>query len=727
MSDQHATPYPAKQRAPQHLVDIIHSPLAAWLILLVSIIITVAAWHISNNYAEKSAQERFAFRVNEAQAAINNRMQEYEQMLRGAAGLLIASDNVTRTAWRNYVSNLQIDKFWPGVQGVGYSVWVPPPQRTKLIKKIRAEGFNEFTIKPAGEREIYTSIIYLEPFSGRNLRAFGFDMYTEATRRAAMQRAIDTGEAAVSGRVTLVQETQKDTQAGFLMYLPLYRQPVTTTEERRAAIQGFVYSPFRIRDLMQGILGGELRDLDFEIYDGAPAMPEKLLYAGNQRADQNPAPRQALLSKSMNLVLGGNLWTINYSSTPTFTTHMEVSQPMVIAVGGVVVDLLLFYIVLSLANLRNRAVQLAEEMVEKLGEQQMHFKSISDTANDGIVSADKNGNINYFNKAAQHIFGYTADEILGRPISDLMPERYRAPHTSGFKRFIGNGLSANAGTPIELYGLRKSGDEFPLELSLSHWHANGRHHTNAVIRDISERKKVERMKSEFISTVSHELRTPLTAIRGALALIGYNSGDAPAKFDQGEMLALAQSNIERLSRLIDDLLDVEKMESSQLRLHVQALALTTLLETAVHNCRPAADAAGVAVNLGPIENVRILADTDRFQQIMSNLLSNAIKFSPYGSRITITTRSVIQGITISVADQGSGIPDAFRERIFQKFAQADASDSRARGGTGLGLSICKMLVERLDGALSYDSVPGQGQGSIFHVTLPVAKQAKIAV
>ncbi|MDH4273513.1 MAG: PAS domain-containing sensor histidine kinase, partial [Gammaproteobacteria bacterium] len=380
-------------------------------------------------------------------------------------------------------------------------------------------------------------------------------------------------------------------------------------------------------------------------------------------------------------------------------------------------------IVISLSRLRKRALLLAEEMVEKFSEQQLHFKAISDTANDGIVSADQAGNVSYFNKAAERIFGYTPNEILGRPITELMPSQYRDKHQRGFHQFTQHGQSKLTGTTLELQGQRKDGEVFPLELSLSHWTSSGAHHVNAVMRDISERKKIEKMKSEFISTVSHELRTPLTAIRGALALMGH--GNKSGNFNTDEMLPLAQNNIERLSRLIDDLLDVEKLEASQLRLNLHAQPLCELLNGAVGHHRPAAETAGVTISMAGCEDAQVLADTDRLHQIMANLLSNAIKFSPRGTHIEIRTQLLDTHVKISVADQGSGIPDAFRERIFQKFAQADSSDSRAKGGTGLGLSICKMLVERHGGEIGYTTNPGHG--TTFYFTLRRATPTEKAV
>ncbi|MDP1703778.1 MAG: CHASE domain-containing protein, partial [Sulfurimicrobium sp.] len=204
--------------------------------------------------------------------AVQVRMHAYEQVLRGGIGLFNASEHVSRQTWHDYVSSLNINENFPGIQGIGFSQYILPDELQRHIERIRSEGFPEYTVKPAGKRPEYTSIIYLEPFDARNQRAFGFDMLSEATRHAAMARARDTGHTAVSGKVILKQETSKDIQSGFLMYLPLYRKGVNldSVEQRQNALLGYVYSPFRMTNLMRGILGQEEKsfDIDLEIYDG---------------------------------------------------------------------------------------------------------------------------------------------------------------------------------------------------------------------------------------------------------------------------------------------------------------------------------------------------------------------------------------------------------------------------------------------------------------------------
>jgi len=237
-----------------------------------------------------------------------------------------------------------------------------------------------------------------------------------------------------------------------------------------------------------------------------------------------------------------------------------------------------------------------------------------------------------------------------------------------------------------------------------------------VVRDITSRKASERMKDEFISTVSHELRTPLTAIKGSLGLLA-GGATGSLQVDQLEMIQLAHRNVERLARLVNDLLDLQKMDSGRLSFDFRVHELGALAHLAVQAMAPfAADRSVLLRFEASSDRLPARVDADRFQQILANLLSNAIKFSPEGGAVSLTLTRKTPWARVEVRDQGPGIPETFRPRVFEKFAQADTGTMRAQGGTGLGLSIVKTLAEHMGGQVGFQSEQGC---TVFFVELPL--------
>jgi signal transduction histidine kinase len=244
--------------------------------------------------------------------------------------------------------------------------------------------------------------------------------------------------------------------------------------------------------------------------------------------------------------------------------------------------------------------------------------------------------------------------------------------------------------------------------------------------DISELKATERMKEEFVGTVSHELRTPLTSIRGALGLLmGGVAGTLPAPAHK--MVRIAHDNCQRLVRLINDLLDFQKIEAGKMTFREQPLDLVALVDAAVGENRPYAQTKGVRLAAEvQLPEAWVVGDTDRLLQVMANLLSNAVNFSPERETVTVSVARRGGRLRVAVTDRGPGVPEAFRPQLFEQFAQADASDARQRGGTGLGLRICKLIVERLGGEIGFESEPGRP--TTFYFDLPeVARESRVEV
>lgn len=267
---------------------------------------------------------------------------------------------------------------------------------------------------------------------------------------------------------------------------------------------------------------------------------------------------------------------------------------------------------------------------------------------------------------------------------------------------------------------RAGGGSFTTQIGLSEWREGDRPYYTIVLRDVSEQRQIERMKDEFLATVSHELRTPLTSVLGAIGLLaGGAAGALPPK--ALPLAEMARRNGERLGRLIDDILDLTKLEGDRLVLQMRPLALPPLLDEALAANQGYAHRARVRLLLQPWSDTPLPAvrlDADRFLQVMANLLSNAIKHSPVEGTVRVSVQPRGDGVSVTVRDQGPGIDPRFRARLFEKFSQADGSDRRAVGGTGLGLYITRMLVERMGGRIRVDEVAGEGAS--FTVEFPSA-------
>ncbi|HVD05000.1 MAG TPA: response regulator [Gemmatimonadaceae bacterium] len=338
-----------------------------------------------------------------------------------------------------------------------------------------------------------------------------------------------------------------------------------------------------------------------------------------------------------------------------------------------------------------RAAQRSAEEAEE------RFRRLSDAAKEGIAISEK-GIVVEVNRAFCALFGYDEHEVIGRSATDFI----NLGHVEAARRAI----NANEEGTYETVGLRKDGTTFDVEVSAKQLPGHAGVRRVAAIRDISDRKAVDRLKNEFVSTVSHELRTPLTSIRGSLGLIeGGVAGDVPERVR--ELVRIARTNADRLIRLINDILDLEKMEAGKLELRQTQVDPQTLVDVTLAEMRGMADSLNIRLERIVTGPASLTADADRLQQVLTNLLSNAIKFSPSGATVYVRALEVRPGVArIEVEDAGPGIAANLVDRLFRKFEQLDGSDGRARGGTGLGLAISRSIVEQHGGRMGVHSEPG---------------------
>ena len=370
----------------------------------------------------------------------------------------------------------------------------------------------------------------------------------------------------------------------------------------------------------------------------------------------------------------------------------------------------------ELLRVRTRQRDNAEMTVAARSLADEMFRLAVEACPNGMLMYDASGKIVMANSEIEKQFGYARDELIGQPVAILVPERYRLQHTLHQLQFMLKPETRRMDAALERFGRRKDGTEFPVEIGLNPIHAGEELMVLGVFVDVSERRRTERLKDEFVATVSHELRTPLTSIAGSLGLlVGQWSKDMPDS--AARLLTIAHANSQRLARLVNDILDIEKIESGHLVFNLRRVEVRSLVAQVIEDNRGYADHYGVRVELDASEDVDANVDFERLAQAIANLLSNAIKFSRTGGVVGVAVDNHGDTLRIAVRDQGPGIPDEFKSHIFEKFAQADATDARQKGGTGLGLCIVKEIVERLGGKVGFDDAPGGG--AIFYVDLPV--------
>lgn len=337
----------------------------------------------------------------------------------------------------------------------------------------------------------------------------------------------------------------------------------------------------------------------------------------------------------------------------------------------------------------------------------------------GLIIISPEGIIESVNPRTEQIFGFTSSQMVGRHLMTLFTEArlYSMNSREDLQQFMDNMFHKALNRVGEFDALKQTGEDFPIELSLSEFNmADGRFYL-ANILDVSERREVERLKKEFVSTVSHELRTPLTSIRGSLTLL--NVGALGALPDQAmKVVNIAERNTIRLIGLINDILDIEKLESGKMDMVFQEVALNTVLERSFESVKTFADNNGVLLEMVPSQ-ISVNADGDRLVQVIVNLMSNACKFSPKGATVTVRVDEIPNWIEVKVIDRGRGIPAKFKNLLFQRFQQVEASDAKRKGGTGLGLAICKGIIEAHGGTIGVDSE--EGKGSVFWFRIPPAQ------
>jgi signal transduction histidine kinase/CheY-like chemotaxis protein len=658
---------------------------------------------------------------------------------------------------------------------MGWAPYVPAQSLDAHLEAVRRGGAPDYRVRPPPDgRDAFGPVVYLEPFTGRNPRALGVDMYQDPPRRLAMQEARDKGAPSLSTRLPLSEGKEQPPEHGFFVYMPAYRPgaPTDTVEQRRAALLGWAYASFRSADFLQSALGADHRDLYLEVRDGGTAGATMVAAGEPPRADVPPALQVPV--RMVNRDWRVDAWPVVRARTA------GLSASDAVAIGGALATLLLFGIVWTLACTRSRALAIADRMTVALRQsnETLEARVRERTAslresNERLARVnDKLGSVNaalqvigapgpmeaHLGAIAAHlrrilpaevalavafraeaavapVVGLDADAALpvaererwrraaersdrsGTPPAETdgatLPYRLQAPLHDALGRVRGYlmlGRETGGFPPEDTAVLSQFALLAGTSLSLNETLARER---NAR----AEAERADRTKDEMLAVVSHELRTPLNAIQGWLYVLRQRRSDDASLLDRA--VKVIQRNLDTQLQLVDDLLDTAHGVTGKLRLDLHPLDLVSVLNGALEAVRPMAESKGVSLSLRIAdERFDTVGDPSRLQQVVWNLLSNAVKFTPPGGSVSLRLERLGWLAQIEVEDTGQGIEAAFLPHVFERFRRADSSSTRSTGGLGLGLALVQHIVQAHGGQVMVRS-QGSGLGACFTVSLPL--------
>lgn len=680
-------------------------------VLLIGAAYTWFAWRDAVRDDAATLSRALSARADQIETSLKDRIFAYEALLYAGVGLFDASEHVSAQEWRAFALRVRAATLYPGMQGLGFA---------------RRTGTD------AADRD-RTAIVYLEPLNARNRAAIGFDMMSEPTRREAMERARDSGRASLSGKVTLVQEITAAKQAGFLLYMPVYRHGAEpgTPQERREALIGFVYCPFRSADFLNAVIGSLASDVYFELMDAGGEGSEMLFASA---ADASTAGE---LTHSRALHLMGRSWQLRVRPLPAFTrAHRSSDAARIVAIGAAG-TLLLAGLAWALALSRRRlALQLSAEQLAS--QRERYSAELLANSLDAYVAIDAADRIIEWNRQAEVLFGWSVRDVHGRRLIDtIVPERFHAAHLKAVRTFDVRTEHPLIGRRIEMPALRRDGSEITVELSILSTTRGGEPLYAASMRDITELKRHEaeimalnasleqrvaqrtaeladanrelhlanEQLESFAQNVSHDLRAPLRSIEGFVRMA---MDDGAGSAHMSAALAEAARHVRKMQQIIEDLLRLAFIGRQPVQKRI--IDIRSMVDAAVADLNTQTPRAEVVI--AP-EVHEAYADPALLEHALRNLISNALKFSRKAAQpqVEIGLACLHGEAVYYVRDNGVGFRKDQTSELFRAFHRLH--DTGQFEGAGVGLTIVKSVIEKHGGRVWAESQPGAGATFFF--------------
>jgi PAS domain S-box-containing protein len=710
---------------------------------------TLEGWQYSRNSNHAVRRVQFEFTANGVVNEITDRLEAHVQTLWGAAGLLAANPSVTREQWRAYVDALQLTQRLPSARVVGFAKRVPKSEKEAHVRTMRAQGFANYDIWPERGREESIPITLFEPLENRNGGALGFDLATRPDRAVAMERARDSGTAALTSKVMLLGEPQMEPQPGFVLFLPIYRAgaTVTTIEQRRSALIGFAYSPFRARDF---ILNRSVADYAkqagaaLEIYDGPGVSEPDLLYRSPDFPDMSESAPAIPYVTTVAEIVAGRTWTFRLAALPSFAPNVDQQIPMLILLSGIMISLLASAVAGALAFNRAQAVEAngrlradmakQEQIEDQLRRSEAKFRHLFDNLPLPTVAIDRE-TLRYIavNEAAVAKYGYSHAEFARMRIMDVRP----AADVPGMLRYMESvhGQESYGG---EFRHQTRDGRVLEMDISAHTIDLDGRPATIVMANDITERKRAEEalfeseqrlrqsQKLEAIGQltggIAHDFNNILTVITGTIEILADGVAHEPKLAAITKLIDEAATRGADLTRDLLAFARRQPLQPHETDINALVIGASKLFRSTLGEHIEIE--SKLDMDLWPA-----FVDPSHLTTALLNLALNARDAMPKGGKLVLETGNVELDeayaavnsearsgayVMAAVSDNGTGIPPDVLEKVFEPFF----TTKDVGKGTGLGLSMVYGFVKQSNGHIKIYSE--QGYGTTIKIYLPRA-------
>lgn len=753
---------------------------SAWIVLAIALLVSFLVWSWANRQAVASLDASMQAASKDMASSIAQGVDSYELILRGAAGLFRAETPPSRSQWSAYAADLELGSNLPGVQALSFAVRLEEADRAAHEEAVRDDGFEKYSIAPPGERAEMAPVIYIEPFEGSNLRAFGFDMLADPGRSEALVEAVRTGTTVLTGPIRLLQQADVRSDRGVIIAYPVYRSgmPVRTEPERAEAVQGWILGTLDMREFLRVALRGDPGQLGVSLFDLGDEGARSLLF---RPAIGDTVPEGSV---ALEFEVGNRSWLLELDPA-AFAAERERlgTTPMLVLAFGLVASLLLFTLVWSMATTRDRALAIARDITRQLTavnnelesrveartsllqrvnerlERQVAKRRSAVRARRAALWRERE-----LNARLQAISDFAAEMTAPEPIDDKLhtlsaavrelldgaAARVRYALTAdGEMREGGDGreewwhgragqgqveaarleapiLDADAVERGRITVLRREDRPFSRddELVLEHFallagaalSVRESFESQLLARRLAEQSS--RIKDQLLSVVSHELRTPLSAMKGWVHVLGQAEARDSADSARRQAVEALGRSVDAQRAMVEDLIDTAAVISGTFELEIAECDLGELMRAAHARVGPVALAKRVGLTVAGDARVgSIEADPVRMGQVFDHLLENAVKFTPPGGVIHMEAFADGDTIRLTVADSGEGFDAESLSHMFERFWTADPTTTRRIGGLGVGLSLVRAIIEAHGGRVRAES-PGLGQGARLVISLP---------